>query len=427
MKPRTKAIHGGYAGDPATGATAVPVYQTAAYAYATAGDLADVFAGRAPGDVYSRISNPTTQALEKRLADLEAGWKGPVTGCIATASGMAAITAAMMGLLRSGDEILSANGIFGGTISLFNNTLGRFGVTATYANADKADAFSKGINGRTKVIFLESIGNPRMNVPDIEGIAQVAHEHNIPLVVDTTLTPPPIVQAGLLGADIVVLSTSKYINGHGTAIGGALADTGNYDWSRGLFPDLRQAALRLGAFAFLGHQRRVVCRDLGGCPAPMNSFLMIQGLETLGPRMDLHCSNARHLAAQLSRHPEVSWVNYPGLKSSPYHDRVRRWFGGSGGGVLTFSLGTRQRAMAFVNALRLVKNMTNIGDAKTLVLHPATTIYQEYTDEERRAFGVHDDMLRVSAGIEDIEDIIEDFEQAIAAAIGFATAAKEAT
>ena len=427
MRPRTKAIHGGYAGDPVTGATAIPIYQTAAYAYGTAEELADVFAGRAPGDVYSRISNPTTQALEKRLADLEAGRKGPVTGCIATSSGMAAITATMMGLLRSGDEILSANGIFGGTISLFSNTLGRFGVTSTYANADEADTFAQSINERTRVIFLESVANPRMNVPDIEGIARIAHKRNIPLVVDNTLTPPPIFQAGLLGADIVVFSTSKYINGHGTAIGGALIDTGNYDWSRGLFPDLRQTALRLGAFAFLGHQRRCIYRDLGGCPAPMNSFLMLQGLETLGPRMDLHCANALELASRLSAHSEVAWVNYPGLKSSPYHDRVERWFGGSAGGVLTFSLGTRQRTMAFINALRLAKNMTNLGDAKTLVLHPATTIFQEYTEEERKAAGVPDDMLRVSVGIEDINDIIEDFAQAIAAATRSAAAAKEAT
>jgi O-acetylhomoserine (thiol)-lyase len=427
MKPRTKAIHGGYAGDPVTGATVVPLYQTAAYAYGTAEELADVFSGRAPGDVYTRISNPTTQALEKRLAELEAGRKGPVTGCIATASGMAAITATMMGLLRAGDEILSANGIFGGTMSLFTSTLGRFGVTTTYANADKADSFGKSINERTKVVFLESIGNPRMNVPDIEGIAQVAHEHNIPLVLDSTLTPPPIMQAGPFGAGIVVFSTSKYINGHGTAIGGALIDTGNYDWGRGLFPDLRQAALRLGRFAFLGHLRKVIYRDLGGCPAPMNSFLMLQGLETLVPRMELHCANAHNLATRLSAHPQVAWVNYPGLPSSPYNDRTVRGFGGRAGGMLTFSLGTRQRAMAFINALRLAKNMTNIGDAKTLVLHPATTIYQEYTEEERNAVGVHDDMLRVSVGIEDIDDIIEDFEQAIAAVTHFARTAKEAT
>ena len=339
---------------------------------------------------------------------------------------MAAITAIMMGLLRSGDEILSANGIFGGTISLFSNTLGRFGVTTTYGNADKADSFEKGINERTKVIFLESIGNPRMNVPDIEGIAEAARAHKIPLVVDNTLTPPPILQAGLLGADLVVFSTSKYVNGHGTAIGGALVDTGNYDWGSGLFPDLRQAALRLGAFAFLGLQRKVIHRDLGGCPAPMNSFLMLQGLETLGPRMELHSDNALRLASALSAHPGVSWVNYPGLASSPYHDRVQRWFGGSAGGVFTFSLGTRQRAMAFVNALLLAKNMTNIGDAKTLVLHPATTIYQEYTEEERNAVGVHDDMLRVSVGIEDADDILDDFIQAIAAATAAGAALKEA-
>lgn len=416
MRPRTRAIHGAYTRDPVTGASVAPIYQSTAFAYATAEDLADVFAGRAAGDVYSRISNPTTSILERRLTELESGLRGPALGCVATSSGMAAITAGLVGLLRAGDHILSADGIFGGTVSLFNNILGRFGVTTSFAEASNTASFAESIRDNTKLIFVETIGNPRMDVPDLPSLADLAHKHNVPLVVDSTLTPPSIVQTGRFGADIVIHSTSKFINGHGTAVGGALIDTGNYDWSNGVFPDVKQLSRRAGQLAFLAHLRRMVYRDLGGCPAPMNSFLMLQGLETLDPRMGLHCENALRLAEYLDIHPKVAWVNYPGLPRSSHYERVKRLFGGLAGGVLTFGLGDKARAMTFASALKLARNMTNLGDAKTLVLHPASTIFLEYEPDERQRMGVPEDMLRVSVGIEDFEDIKADFDQAIEAA-----------
>ncbi|MCX5771393.1 MAG: aminotransferase class I/II-fold pyridoxal phosphate-dependent enzyme [Candidatus Hydrogenedentes bacterium] len=411
MGKRTQAIHSGYSPDPSTGASAVPVYHTAAFSYSTAQELADVFAGRAPGNVYSRISNPTSLALEQRLAELENG-----VGCIATSSGMAAITAVMVALLQAGDEILSVAGLFGGTVSLFQNTLGRFGVSVRYADGNDADDFALAVTGRTRIIYLETIGNPGMNVPDIAGIARVAHEHNLPLVIDATLTPPAIVRTGELGADIVIHSTTKFINGHGTAIGGAIIDTGNYSWDDGQFHDLWKWGRKAGPFAFIAYLRNVVYRDLGGCPSPMNSFLMLQGLETLAPRMKLHCENARNLAAYLAGHPRVPWVNYPALPASPFAERVKAQFKGNGGSLLTFGLETKKRAFAFVDAVKLAKNMTNLGDVKTLVVHPASTIFHEYSPEERVRMGVPDDMLRVSVGIEDFEDIRADFEQAMEAA-----------
>ncbi len=413
MKPRTHAIHGGFSGDPETGAGSVPIYYTAAYTYPTAEGLADVFAGRALGDVYSRISNPTTQVLEQRLTALESGVDGPATGCIATSSGMAAITTALTGLLRAGDGILSTPGIFGGTVSLFTNTLSRFGIETTFADPDDATGFAAALRANTKVIFAESISNPGMAVADIPALSRLARERNIPLVVDNTLTPLPLLRAGALGADLVVHSTTKYINGHGTAIGGAIIDTGNYDWKNGAFPDLSQLARRAGQMAFLAHLRKTIYRDLGGCPAPMNSFLILQGLETLDIRMRLHCANAQRLATHLRSHPMVHWVNYPGLSDSAYRKRTDELLAGLGGGVLTFGLDSKEAARRFINALTLAKNMTNLGEAKTLVLHPASTIFQEYTPAEREQMGVPEDMLRVSVGIDDVDDIIEDFEQAM--------------
>lgn len=408
MKLDTQAVHGGFAGDPATGATAVPIYQTSAYAYPTAEELRDVFDSRAPGYIYTRLANPTSYALEQRLAGLEGG-----IGCIATSSGMAAISAVMMGLLRAGDEILSAAGVFGGTVSLFQNTLGRFGIKTTFADVAETAQFAAAINENTKVIFIETIGNPRMDVPDIPAIAQLAHERNIPLVVDSTLTTPALVRPAQYGADIVIHSTTKFINGHGTALGGAIIDTGKYRWADGIFEDLRQLAKRARQMAFLAHLRNLIWRDLGGCPAPLNSFLMLQGLESLGPRMQRHCENAEKLAAYLQGHPKVAWVNYPALPGSRFHGRVQELFGGRAGGVLSFGLGDRQQAFRFINALRLAKNLANIGDAKTLVIHPASTIFHEYDAEQRARMGVPEELIRVSVGMEDFDDIRNDFENAI--------------
>lgn len=406
VKFSTDAIHSGYSSDPTTGATAVPVYQTAAYAYDSAKELADVFKGRAPGHVYTRITNPTNMALEQRLAKLEGG-----VGALVTASGMAAISSVLTGLLKSGDHLISTTGIFGGTTSYLKNVLGRFGVTVDFVAANDLDAFRAALTPATRLLFVETITNPSMDVPDLSALSALAQEQNIPLVVDATATPPSMVKTKEFGASVVIHSTTKFINGHGTAIGGVLIDTGNYNWRESPFEDLATLAKRAGPMAFLAHQRNLILRDLGGCAAPENSFLMLQGLKTLKARMAMHCDNARRLAEFLSERPEVAWVNYPGLKSSPYYETVQKQFGGQAGAILTF--GVRGDAFACLDRFKLAQRMTNLGDARTLVLHPASTIFAEYTPEEREAQCVGDDMIRVAVGIEDFEDICEDFEQAI--------------
>jgi len=411
MKSGTWAIHGGFAGDRETGASAVPIYQTVSYAYKTAEELEDLFAGRSAGYIYTRIANPTTTALEARLAGLEDG-----IGCIATSSGMAAIASVVMALLEKGDRIVAARGIFGGTVSLFKKTLGRFGIETELVDADDTEQFRRSVEGGARLIFIETIGNPRMDVPDIPAIAEVAHGANIPLVVDSTVTTPVLVKPGAFGADIVVHSTSKFINGHGTAIGGAIVDTGNYDWSRGPFEQVRELAAKTGRLAFLAYLRNLVYRDLGGCPAPSNSFLMLQGLETLEARMARHCENARRLAEYLADNPRVEWVNYPGLAGSKFSARVRKLFAGRGGGLLSFGLADKKTAFAFIDSLKLARNTANLGDAKTLVIHPGSTIFAEFSESERKQMGVGADMVRVSVGIEDFEDIRADFEQAISRA-----------
>lgn len=408
MKADTLAVHGGFASDGGCGASAVPICQTVSYAYDSAQAIADAFAGRAPGYIYTRIANPTATALESRLAELEDG-----IGCIATSSGMAAIASAVMGLVKAGDEIVAAAGIFGGTVSLFENTLSRFGVKTAFVDVAETENFERALSERTKLVFIETIGNPRMDVPDIPAIAEIAHNAGIPLIVDNTVTTPVIFKPGAFGADIVVHSTSKFINGHGTAIGGAIVDTGNYNWRQGPFEEIKEVSQRLGQLAFLWYLRNVIYRDLGGCPAPMNSFLMLQGLETLPARMARHCENARKLAHFLVGHPEVAWVNYPGLKTSKFNGRVAELFAGRAGGLLTFGLGDQQKAFGFIDSLKLAKNLANLGDAKTLVVHPASTIFHEFDAAELGPMGVTDDMIRVSVGIEDFEDIKADFEQAI--------------
>lgn len=408
MKDDTLAIHAGFRQDSVTGATAVPIYQTVSYAYKTAQELADVFDGKSPGHIYTRISNPTTSALEARLTELEEG-----IGCIATSSGMAAITAVVMGLLKTGDQMIAAAGIFGGTVSLFENTLSRFGVKTIFVDAADTEQFSGAVNEKTKLIFIETIGNPQMDVPDIAAIGEIAKKANIPLVVDNTVTTPLLIKPQAFGADIVIHSTSKFINGHGTAIGGAIIDTGNYNWSKGVFEDIKQLSKTVRQLAFLSHLRNLIYRDIGCCPAPMNSFLMLQGLETLPVRIKKHCENAKKLAEYLQKHPKVSWVNYPGLESSEFKKRVDKLFNGYGGGLLTFGLADKQKAFKCIDSLKLAKNLANLGDLKTLVLHPASTIFHEFTDAEKTGMGVGDDMVRVSVGIEDFDDIKKDFEQAI--------------
>jgi O-acetylhomoserine (thiol)-lyase len=413
MRVDTMAIHGGFTGISGYGETVVPIYQTITYCYKTARELADVFAGTAPGYIYSRIANPTTAVLETRLAVLEDG-----IGCIATSSGMAAIASVMISLADTGSEIIAAAGIFGGTVSLFENTLARFGIKTTFVDIADTNNFAKAINDKTKLIFVETIGNPRMDVPDIPAIADIAHQANVPLIVDNTVTTPCLIKPADFGADIVIHSTSKFINGHGTALGGAIIDTGNYNWANGKFDQMKRLSEKFSRLAFLAYLRNLVYRDLGGCPAPMNSFLMLQGLETLSIRMIKHCENALKLAEFLEAHPKIEWINYPGLYSSIFHKRVTELFSGRGGGLLTFGLGDKQKAYQFIDSLKLARNAANLGDAKTLVIHPASTIFHEFSAGQRQAMKVTDDMIRVSVGIEDFEDIRDDFEQAMEKTFG---------
>ncbi|MBI3948391.1 MAG: O-acetylhomoserine aminocarboxypropyltransferase/cysteine synthase [Armatimonadetes bacterium] len=405
----TLALHAGYAPDPSTGATVAPIHQTTAYAYATAEEIAAVFAGRAPGFIYSRIANPTAAALERRLAELEAG-----VGCLSCASGMAAIATTALGLTRTGDHVIAARGIFGGTVSFFAKTLARFGVRTTFVDAGSVDAFRAAIEPATRFVFVETITNPRMEVPDLPALAAVTRAAGIPLVVDSTVTTPMLLRPKEWGADLVVHSLSKFINGHGNAIGGAIVDTGNFDWRRGPFEDIGALARRAGKLAFLAHLRTLIYRDLGCCPSPLNSFLHLTGIEGLPLRMEAHCRNAQALAEWLSAHPKVDWVNYPGLPDNPCHEVAGRLFGGRYGGLLTFGLGSAAAAARFVDATRLARNLANLGDSRTLVIHPASTIFQEFSPDERAAAGVPDDLVRVSVGVENIEDIVHDFETALA-------------
>jgi len=408
MKPATRAIHGGYEPDPVTGATAPPIFQTVSYAHRSAADLEAVFAGGKPGFVYTRLANPTTAALERRIADLEGG-----IGAIACASGMAAIAATAMALLESGGHVVAASGLFGGTVSLLARTLARFGVETSFAETGDAGAFRKALRPATRFILVETIANPQMDVPDLEALAAIAREAGLPLIADSTLTTPCLIRPGEFGAAVVIHSTSKFIDGHGNAIGGAIVDTGRYDWTR--FPSRRmgERARRFGPFAFLAFLREEVHRDLGGCPSPFNSFLHLEAIESLPVRMERHCANALSLARWLEAHPRVRWVKYPGLESSRYRERAARLFGGRFGGLLAFGLEDRQAAFRCIDGLRLAQRLANLGDAKTLVIHPASTIFHEFSAEERAAMGIGDEMIRVSVGLEDVEDIQEDFERAL--------------
>ena len=403
----TLLIHGGLEPGPA-GATTVPIVQSSSFAHETAEDLEDIFRGRRIGHVYTRINNPTTESLEKRLALLEEG-----IAAIATASGMAAITVAVLTILRSGDEILSSASVFGGTFSLFRDTLSNFGIGVKFVDPCDLSAFRSAVTGRTRLIFAETMGNPRLDVPDIEALAQVAREAGVPLMIDATVTTPVLARVKHLGADIIIHSTSKYINGTGSAIGGAIIDCGSFDWDRETYPHFEPFVKKYRAFAFTARARKLIHKDFGACAAPMNSFLLTEGIETLALRMERHCENALKLAHFLNNHPKVAWVNYPGLPDSPWHETALRQFGGRFGALLSFGLADRESAFRAINGLRLAKNLANIGDAKTLVIHPASTICADFGPEEKALMGVNEEMVRVSVGIEAIDDIIDDFSAAL--------------
>ena len=400
-------VHGGLEAGPA-GATAVPIVQSSSFAYESAEGLEDVFRGRAVGQVYTRLGNPTTEALERRLALLEGGGTA-----IATASGMAAITTAVLTILRTGDEILSSSSLFGGTFSLFRDTLSNYGISARFVDPLDLDGFRAAINDRTRLLFVETIGNPKLDVPDVPALTRIAHDAGIPIMVDSTVSTPYLASGAQLGADILAYSTSKYINGTGTTIGGVIIDRGVFDWNSPKFPHFEAFYKKYRAFAFTARARKLVHKDVGACAAPFNSYLLTEGVQTLALRMERHCSSALELARFLNDHPKVAWVNYPGLEDSPQYAVASRLYGGRYGGLLSFGTGDKASAFKVINGLKLARNLANIGDAKTLVIHPASTICADYNAEEKTLMGVTEDLIRVSVGIEDCLDIIEDFKHAL--------------
>jgi len=409
MKMETKVIHGANSPHGETGATALPIFQSTAFAYKTAEELEAVFAGREAGFVYSRIGNPTLTAFEQRISNLEGG-----IAAISCSSGMAAISATVLALAGQGDEIVSGNSIFGGTYSLFNATLKRCGIRTTFVDSTDIEAYRRAITDRTRLIFLETVGNPKMDVPDIKAISEIAKSSGVVLVVDNTVTTPVLLQPKLFGADVLVHSTSKFINGHGNAIGGVIVDCGTFDWSAPGYEHLKPFHERVGCFAFMASLRTQVQRDLGCCLSPFNAFLMSIGIDSLAVRMERHCANASHVAKALASSNAVDDVVFPGLREHPDHEVAARQFGDRYGALLAIKLGTKERCFKFINALKHVKNLANLGDVKTLVIHPGSTFCRDATDGERAAMGVTDDLVRLAIGLEHPDDIVGDIEQALA-------------
>jgi O-acetylhomoserine (thiol)-lyase len=414
----TVALHGGFGGDPATHARAVPIYQTTSYVFDSTDHASKLFALEEFGNIYTRINNPTTDVLEQRLATLEGG-----AGALAVASGQAAVIYAILNLARAGDHIVSSASLYGGTYNAFAHTLPRFGIDVTLVDFSNPSSIDSAIRPNTKAVFAETIGNPKIDVLDIERVATIAHAHNVPLVVDNTLATPYLLRPIEWGADIVVHSATKFIGGHGTAIGGAIVDGGRFDWTQsGRFPDFvepdpsyhgLQYAAVFGHLAYIIKARVQLLRDVGAAISPFNAWLLLQGLETLGVRMDRHVANAQAIAEFLASHPRVASVSYPGLPGDPAHERARRFLPNGCGSILTFRIdGPGTEARAFIDRLRLFSLLANVGDAKSLVIHPASTTHQQLTKQDRIRSGVDDSTIRLSIGIEDRRDIIADLQQA---------------
>ena len=416
----TKALHAGHVPDSATNSRAVPIYQTSSYVFNSSEHAANLFSLAEMGNIYTRIMNPTTDVLEKRLAELDGG-----VGALAVSSGTAAINLAILNLARCGENIVSAQYLYGGTYNMFNYTLKRMGITVKFVDTSNPDNVARAIDDKTRAVFTETIGNPKNNVDDFEAIAAIAHQHGLPFIVDNTVATPYLFKPFDHGADIACYSLTKFIGGHGTSIGGAVVDSGKFDWSSGRFdeyttPDPSYHGLvyheALGNLAYILKMRLTLLRDMGPCISPFNAFQILQGLETLHVRMPRHCENALEVARFLESHPGVSWVNYPGLESHPDHARALRYLPNGQGAILGFGIkGGREAGARFIDSVKLCSHLANIGDAKTLVIHPASTTHQQLSDQEQLAAGVSPDFIRVSVGIEDIEDIKADLDQAIAA------------
>ena len=429
MKLGTKSLHAGQKPDPTTGARAVPIYQTTSYQFRDTEHAANLFGLKELGNIYTRIMNPTTDVLEQRLAALEGG-----SGALAHASGQAAITAAILNIAGAGDHIVSVAQLYGGTYNLFHYTLPKLGIQVSFVDGDDPENFRKAVKSNTKAFYGEGLGNPRLNILPFAEVAKIAQEVGVPLIVDNTALSPYLNRPFEHGANIVVHSATKHIGGHGTSIGGIVVDGGNFNWGNGKFPGFTEPDMSYhglphweafkafapagGAnIAFIMKMRLQFLRDVGSCLSPFNAFLLIQGLETLHLRMERHCANALKVAQYLEAHPKVKWVNYPGLKSSKYHDLAKKYLTNGFGALVGFGVKSgHEGGSKFINALQLHSHVANIGDARSLAIHPASTTHSQLTAEERAAAGVTDDYVRLSVGIEDIEDIIADLEQALAKA-----------
>lgn len=427
----TLALHAGQVPDSQTLSRAVPIYQTTSYVFKDSDHAADLFALRAFGNIYTRLMNPTTDVLEKRLAALHGG-----TGAVATASGMAAITYAILNITSAGQNFVTGSNLYGGTCTLFSHTLKRFGVEARFVDSSEPGNFAKAIDSNTRLLFTESIGNPRCNIDDLAAIAKVAHDHGLPLIMDNTVSPPPLFNPFEHGTDIAVYSLTKMIGGHGTSIGGAIVEKGDFNWKAGnRFPEISEPDPSYHGVnfwdAFGGHAQAVapglafvlkvrtgLLRDTGACLSPFNSFLFLQGLETLPLRARTHGANAQAVAEFLSRRPEVNWVNYPGLPTHPDHARAMRLMPLGPGAVFGFGIkGGIEAGKRFINAVKLCSHLANVLDAKTLVIHPASTTHQQLSVAEQAAAGVTPDSVRISVGLEDVRDITADLDQALRHAV----------
>ena len=422
MRAETIAVHGGYSPDPTTKSVAVPIYQTTSYAFDSAQHGADLFDLKVQGNIYTRIMNPTTDVLEKRVAQLEGG-----IGALALASGSAAVTYAILTIAEHGDNVVSASALYGGTYNLFAHTFPQFGIDIRFADQRNPAEFAKLIDARTKAIYCESIGNPLGNITDFGALADIAHRHGIPLIVDNTVPSPYLCRPFDHGADIVVHSLTKDLGGHGNSIGGAIVDSGKFPWAehKGKFrrlnePDVSYHSVvyteALGPAAFIGRARVVPLRNMGAALSPFNAFLILQGIETLAVRMDRICDNTLAVARFLSEHPQVSWVNYAGLPAHPDHALAKKYVGGRPSGILTFGVkGGRAAGEKFLDALQLVIRLVNIGDARSLATHPASTTHRQLSPAELEKAGVSEDMVRLSIGIEHIDDLRADLDQALRA------------
>ena len=424
MKLETIAVHAGQeAPDPATGARAVPIYQTSSFVFKDTDHAANLFALKELGNIYSRIMNPTSDVFEKRIAAIEGG-----TGALAVASGQAAATLALLNITRVGDEIVSTNNLYGGTYELLHYTFPKLGRHVVFVESGNPQAIKKAINSKTRAVYAETIGNPKLDIPDFKAIAAIAHEAGIPLVVDNTVGVG-ITRPFEYGADIIVASATKYIGGHGTTIGGVIVDSGHFKWNSGKFPDFTEPdptyhGLKywdtfgnfpgMGNVAFIFKARVQLLRDIGATLSPFNSFLLLQGLETLALRQERHSQNALAVALFLKQHPSVAWVNYPGLPEHTSYKLAQEYLKGKSGGLVGFGIkGGLEAGRKFINSVKLISHLANIGDVKSLVIHPASTTHQQLTAAEQAATGVTPDYIRLSVGIEAVEDIIEDIDQAL--------------